>query len=181
MHNSFLDFNIRHDKTLTDGIDKTIRILTIIPHKLDKNLFQNIHQIHSIIMFYLFFFLGFKFQHTMENLNDKKENQKIKESEIAKEALIELLKITVFMIKKNIAHTHNYEDFVKFIGSDLEDDVFSKFLSVAKSHKSTTYVTANTVKQFVNVIGNWMREKSLETIKSCDYLTLMIGESTDEE
>ena len=57
-------------------------------------------------MFYLFFFLGFKLQHTMENLNDKKENQKIKESEIAKEALIKLLKITVFMIKKNIAHTH---------------------------------------------------------------------------
>ena len=32
-------------------------------------------------MFYLFFFLGFKLQDTMENLNDKKENQKIKESE----------------------------------------------------------------------------------------------------
>ena len=78
-------------------------------------------------------------------------------------------------------HTHNYEDFVKFIGSDLEDDMLSKFLSVAKSHKNTTSVTANTVKQFVNVIGNWMREKSLQTIKSCDYLTLMIGESTNEE
>ena len=33
-------------------------------------------------MFYLFFFLGFKLQHAMESLNDKKENQKIKESEI---------------------------------------------------------------------------------------------------
>lgn len=78
-------------------------------------------------------------------------------------------------------HTHNYEHFVKFIKSDLEDEVLSKFLSVAKSHKNTTSVTANTVKQFVNVIGNWMREKSLQTIKSCDYLTLMIGESTNEE
>ena len=76
-------------------------------------------------------------------------------------------------------HTHNYEDFVKFIGNDLEDVLLSKYLSIAKSHKNVTYVNPNTVKQFVNVIGNWMREKSLQT-KSCDYLTLMLDESTDE-
>ena len=168
MHNSFLEFNIRHDKTLPNHTDKTNRIPTIIPHKLDENLFHHIHGVHSISMFYLFFFLGFKLQDTMENLNDKKENQKIKESEITKEALIKLLKITVFMIKKNTAYTHNYKDFVKFIGNDLEDEVLSKYLSTAESHKNATYVTANTVKQFVNVIGNWMREKTLQTIKSCD-------------
>ena len=94
----------------------------------------------------------------MESLNDKKENQKLKESEITEEALIKLLKFTVFMIKKNIACSHN---FVKFIGNDLEDEVLSKYLSIAESHKNATYVTANTVKQFVNVIGNWMREKKL--------------------
>ena len=109
-------------------------------------------------MFYLFFFLGFKLQYTMESLNDKKENQKIKESEITEEALIKLLKITVSMIKKNIAYSYN---FVKFIGNDLEDEVLSKYLSIAASHKNATYVTSNTVKQFVNVIGNWMREKKL--------------------
>ena len=80
-------------------------------------------------MFYLFFFLGFKLQHTMESLNDIKENQRIKESVITKEALIKLLKINIFMIRKNISYTHNYEDFVRFIGNYLEDEMLSKYLS----------------------------------------------------
>ena len=41
-------------------------------------------------------------------------------------------------------------------------------------------MTPNTVKQFVIVIENWMREKTLETIKSCNYVTFMLDESTDE-
>ena len=64
------------------------------------------------------------------------------------------------MIKKNIACTHNYGDFIKFIGNDLEDEVLSKYLSIAGSNKNGTFVTTNTVKQFVNIIGNWMREKT---------------------
>ena len=131
-------------------------------------------------MFYLFFFSGFKLQRTMESLIHKKGNQKIKKFEITEEALIKLLKITVFMIKKNITYIHNYEDFVTFIGNDLEDEVLSKYLLITESQKSTTYVTANTVKQFVNVIGNWTREKTLQMIKRCDYLTLMLDESTNE-
>ena len=58
--------------------------------------------------------------------------------------------------------------------------MFSKYLLIAESHKNATYVTANTVKQFINVIGNWTREKTLQTIKSCNYLTLMLDKSTDE-
>ena len=84
------------------------------------------------------------------------------------------------MIKKNITYTHNYEDFVKVIGNNLEDEVLSKYLSIAESHKNATYVTANTVKQFINIIGNSMREKTLQMIESYDYLTLMLGESIDE-
>ena len=49
------------------------------------------------------------------------------------------------MIKKNIAYTHNYEDFVKFIGKDLEDEVLCEYLSMSESHKNATYVTANTI------------------------------------
>ena len=175
----FHHWKFRHDKTLTDHIGKTNKILTIILLKIDKKLSHHIHRVHSIIMFYLFFLLGFKLQHTMESLNDKKENRKIRESEITEEALVMLLEITVFMIKENIAYTHNYEDFVKFIENDLEDKVLSKYLSIAECHKNAN-VTTNTVKQFVNVINIWMREKTLQTIKSFNYLTFTLDESPDE-
>ena len=69
------------------------------------------------------------------------------------------------MINKNITQTHNYEDFVKFIGNNLEDEVLSKYLSIAESHKNATYVAANAVKQFVNIIGNSMREKNFTNDK----------------
>ena len=58
--------------------------------------------------------------------------------------------------------------------------MLSKYLWIAESHKNATYVTTNTVKQFINVIGNSTREKTLQTIKSGNYLTLMLDESTDE-
>ena len=93
--------------------------------------------------------------------------------------MVMLLEITVFMIKENIAYTHNYQDFVKFIGNDLEDKVLGKYLSIAECHKNAN-VSSNTVKQFLNVINNWMREKTLQTIKSFNYLTFMLDESTDE-
>ena len=59
-------------------------------------------------------------------------------------------------------------------------EVLSKYLSLARSNKNGTFVTTNTVKQFVNIISNWMREKTSQTIKSCDYLTVMLDESLDE-
>ena len=84
------------------------------------------------------------------------------------------------MIKKNIAYTHNYKDSVKLIGNDLIDEVLSKYPLTAESNKNATYMTTNTAKQFVNVIGNWKRENNLQTIKTCNYLTLMLDETTDE-
>ena len=69
---------------------------------------------------------------------------------------------------------------IKFIRNDLEDEVLSKYFLIAESHKNSTYVTTNTVKQFMNVIGNWTREKTLKAIKSSNYLALMLDESTGE-
>ena len=91
-------------------------------------------------------FSGYKSQHTTESLNDKKERQEIKESEITEDVIIELLKITVFIVRKHWAHTTSYEDLVRFIGNDLGDSVLKEYLTLADSHKNATYITANTVK-----------------------------------
>lgn len=72
----FHHWKFTHDKTLTDHIGKTNKILTIILHKIDKKLFHHIHRVHSIIMFYLFFLLGFKLQHTMGSLEMTKKKIK---------------------------------------------------------------------------------------------------------
>ena len=49
-------------------------------------------------------------QHTLSCSEYKRQRKEARESEITKEALIKLLKITVFMVKKHWAHTYNYED-----------------------------------------------------------------------
>ena len=41
--------------------------------------------------------------------------------EVTEQALKKLMKITVFMVKKQLAHVDNYEDFVNFVGNELQD------------------------------------------------------------
>ena len=62
-------------------------------------------------------------QQTLSSLEDKRQCKEARESQITEGALIKLLKITVFMVKKHWAHTHNYEDFVRFISFDLANAV----------------------------------------------------------
>ena len=70
------------------------------------------------------------------------------------------------MVKKHWAHTYNYEDFVRFVSFDLGDAVL-KYMTQAESHKNATYLSANTVVQFVKVISDLMKEETLEEIKKC--------------
>ena len=53
-------------------------------------------------------------------------------------------------------------------------------VSFAESQKNATYLLANTVVQFVKIISNWMKEKTLEEIKKCQDFMLLLDESTDE-
>ena len=124
--------------------------------------------------------MGYKSQHTIESLDDKKECQEIKESEITKDAIIQLLKITVFIIRKYWAHTTSYEDLVRFVGNDLGDSVLKECLTLADSHKNATYITANTVKQFIIIISEWMKKNTVSELKKCTKFTLLLDESTDE-
>jgi len=124
--------------------------------------------------------LDYKVQHTIESLNKKKEVKKIKESEITEEAIQKLLKITVFMVKKHWAHTYNYEDFVRFIGMGLRDEVLNEYTTYSESHKNATYLSASTVTLFVKVISEWMRGKTIKEVIECEDFTLLLDESTDE-
>ena len=113
-------------------------------------------------------FSGYKSQHTTESLNDKKERQEIKESEITEDVIIELLKITVFIVRKHWAHTTSYEDLVRFIGNDLGDSVLKEYLTLTDSHKNATYITANRVKQFIKIISEWMKKNTVNELKTCN-------------
>ena len=104
-------------------------------------------------------------QHTIESLKDKKECQEIKESKITEEAILELLQITVFMVKKHWTHTNNYEDVVRFIGTDLSDEVPKEYLILEDLHKNATYLTVNTITQFIKTISKWMRKKTYDELR----------------
>ena len=82
-------------------------------------------------------------QHTISSIEDKRQRKEARESQITEEALIKLLKITVFMVKKHWAHTYNYEDFVRFVSFDLGDAVLKEYMTYAESHKNATHLSAN--------------------------------------
>ena len=84
------------------------------------------------------------------------------------------------MVKKHWAHTYNYEDFVRFVSFDLGDAVLKEYMTYAESHKNATYLSANTVVQFVKVISGWMKEETLEELKQYQDFTLFLDKSTDE-
>ena len=81
-------------------------------------------------------------QHTLSSSEDKRQRKETRESEITEEALIKLLKITVFMVK-NIRHTHITMKTVHFVSFDLADAVLNEHMTYAES-----YLSANTVVQF---------------------------------
>ena len=55
---------------------------------------------------------GFKLEHIFESLQDKRHCAALLESDITDNAIIKLLKMTVFLVKNHWAHNMNYEDFV---------------------------------------------------------------------
>ena len=89
------------------------------------------------------------------------------------------MKITVFMVRKHWAHVKNYEDFVQFVGEELEDMVLNEYLKLAASHKNATYLSKFTVSQFLQVISEWMEKETLEKIRQAENYTLLLDESTD--
>ena len=117
--------------------------------------------------------LGFKLQHSLESLRENQQRKEIKESEITEQALLKLFRIAVFLVRKYLVHTTNYEDFVRFIGNALKDEVLSAYLEMADSNKNATYLSTNTVTQFLNVISDWIKDETISVVKQCDFTTIM--------
>lgn len=112
-------------------------------------------------------------QHTIESLDTIKVCQEIKESEIMEDAIMQSLKITVYIVRKPWVHTTSYEDLVCFIDNDLGDLVLKEYLTLADSHKNATYITVNTVKEFIGIISERMKTNMVNELKLCHELMNM--------
>ena len=123
---------------------------------------------------------NFRTRQSLETLENNKEAKDVREAKLTKIAVEKLLRITVYMVKKNWAHVQNYNDFVTFIGRDLEESVLSEYLKMASSHKNATYLSNFTVRKFVKLIGEYIEKKTIEKIKKCKNFTILLDESTDD-
>ena len=48
------------------------------------------------------------------------------------------------------------------------------------SNKNTTYLSANAVTHFLNVISDWMKDEILSVVKQSGCIIVMLYESTDK-
>ena len=72
-----------------------------------------------------------------------------------------MFKITVFIVKKQCAHTINFKDTVRSIGEDLHEQILSEYLKLSESHKNATYLSQNSVLLFITEISSWMKDETL--------------------
>ena len=103
----------------------------------------------------------------------------IRNSQTTKLALVELLKITVFIVKKHQAHTTTYEDLIRFVGNDLEEPVLKEYLRLIENRKNA-YLSTTAVNTFLNLISNWMKDNTMKIFPEQEDFTIMLDEATDE-
>ena len=51
--------------------------------------------------------------------------------------------------------------------------MLSAYLEMADSNKNATYLSTNTVTQFLNVISDWIKDETISVVKQCDFTTIM--------
>ena len=127
----------------------------------------------------LLFFTTFNLQHTIESIREKSKAIKLRESEVTKKALIKLIKIKIFMVKKHLAYTTKYKDFVHFIGSGLGDPILLEYLKYTDYHKNAMYLSANSVTEFIKVISDWMHMETISLLRDCNDVTQLLDETSD--
>ena len=99
------------------------------------------------------------------------------DADITRQALVKLLKITIFIVQHKWSHTTTYEDFVRFVGENLEEQVLKEYLNTCQHHKNDSYLS--TTQQFVEEAGSYIKEMTLNMMKGSDDFTLLLDESTD--
>ena len=111
----------------------------------------------------------------MEGLQKQARQKELREAEITREALVKLLRITIFIVQNRWAHTTTYQDFVRFVGGDLGEVV----LKQTEQHKNATYLSRPTVSEFVKITGQYIKEITIDFMKLQSDFTLLLDESTD--
>ena len=89
-----------------------------------------------------------------------------------------LIKTVYFLAKNNMAVKQNFEKFVKFIAFQLEEKLFASHLSNAP--KNPNYCTANSVEEYLKVIGDFLNEKLIDDLLATGDVTVLADESTDD-
>ena len=77
-----------------------------------------------------------------------------------------------------MAVKQNFEKFVKFIAFQLEEKLFASHLSNAP--KNANCCTANSVEEYLKVIGDFLNEKLIDDLLATGDLTVLADESTDD-
>ena len=108
------------------------------------------------------------------------KQQKLHASEITEAALVKLLKITVFIVKKHWAHTTNFEDIVRFIGEEHHEQILSEYLKLTESQKNTTFLSKGSVLFFNKEISSWTKDKTIKEMRKHENYTLLLDEAVDE-
>ena len=81
-------------------------------------------------------------------------------------------------MKKHLADTANYHDFVCFISPDLGDPILLEYLKY-NDYKSALFISANSITKFIEVICDWMHAETMSQLKGCGHITLLLNEMTD--
>ena len=73
---------------------------------------------------------------------------------------------------------HNFEELIKFIAFELEDpDLSAHILSAPKN---ATYCMANSVVEFLKLIGDFLHDQNITNLQLSGDFTLLADKSMDE-
>ena len=119
--------------------------------------------------------LAFQAQHALKSLDDEKKGH-IRDSQTNNLVFIKLLKITVYIVKKQ-PHTTSYGDLVRFAGNNLEEPALKEYLWLIENRKNPLYFSTTAVNTFLYL--NCMKENTMKIIRKHVDFTIMVYEATD--
>ena len=85
--------------------------------------------------------------------------------EVNEEALLKLIKITVFLIRQHRADAKNYEDLLNLWILHLKR-IHWKNNCISETHRNATYLSANIISTFVKNVSEWMRDETMVIIRN---------------
>ena len=125
------------------------------------------------------FLNNIKNQHKIESTMAKQVQKRLAEANVTQDALLKLLQITVFIVQEIWVHTKNVDDFVRFVGMDLEEEVLKGYLKICHNRKNATHISSTAVTDFIKVINDYVKDKSLTELRNATDFMLMLDQAMD--